>query len=162
MPIGREAGHLGQSLYQLIITGKVEGAPPPVDLADEIKAGNLVRSLIREGKVGAVHDVSDGGLLMAVAEMALAGGIGVQLFPYEGRLPQHAAWFGEDQGRYVLATDPALAEEIIERARLLALPARVVGRVGGEGLSLKDEAVVGLADLRAAHEAWLPCYMGAT
>src|SRR5215470_8880023 len=81
--IGREAGHLGQSLYQLIHTGKNEGAPPGVDLADEIKAGNLVRTLIREGKVGAVHDVSDGGMLLAIAEMALAGGMGVQLFPYE-------------------------------------------------------------------------------
>jgi phosphoribosylformylglycinamidine synthase subunit PurL len=160
--MGREAGHLGQSLYQLIITGKVEGSPPPVDLADEIKAGNLVRSLIREGKVRAVHDVSDGGLLTAVAEMALAGGIGVQLYPYEGRLPQHAAWFGEDQARYVVAADPALAEEIIERSRLLALPARVVGRVGGEGFSLKDEAFLALAELRATHEAWLPRFMGAT
>src|SRR6185503_118055 len=75
--IGREAGHLGQSLYQQAVTGKLEGAPPPVDLADEIKAGNLVRSLIREGKVEAVHDVSDGGLLVAIAEMALAGGLGV-------------------------------------------------------------------------------------
>jgi phosphoribosylformylglycinamidine synthase len=160
--VGREAGHLGQSLYQLIITGKVEGSPPPVDLADEIKAGNLVRSLIREGKVRAVHDVSDGGLLTAIAEMALAGGIGVQLYPYEGRLPPHAAWFGEDQGRYVLAADPTLAEEIIERSRLLALPARVIGRVGGEGLSLKDEAILALAELRATHEAWLPHYMGTT
>ena len=69
-----------------------------------------------------MHDVSDGGLLVAIAEMALAGGIGVQLFPYEGKLPAHAAWFGEDQGRYVLEVDPELAEEIIERARLLALP----------------------------------------
>jgi len=157
--VGREAGHLGQSLYQLIITGKLEGSPPPVDLADEIKAGNLVRSLIREGKVHAVHDVSDGGLLTAVAEMALAGGIGVQLYPYEGRLPPHAAWFGEDQGRYVLAADPALAEEIIERSRLLALPARVIGRVGGEGLCLKDEAFLTLAELQATHEAWLPRFM---
>ena len=71
--IGREDGHLGQSLYQLHATGRNEGAPPPVDLADEIKAGNLVRALIRERKVHAVHDVSDGGLLVAIAEMALAG-----------------------------------------------------------------------------------------
>ena len=161
LAVGREAGHLGQSLYQLIITGKLEGSPPPVDLADEIKAGNLVRSLIREGKVRAVHDVSDGGLLTAVAEMALAGSLGVQLYPYEGRLPQHAAWFGEDQGRYVLAADPELAEEIIERSRLLALPARVVGRVGGEALVLKEEAILPLAELRAAHEDWLPRYMRA-
>ena len=159
--VGREAGHLGQSLYQLIMTGKAEGSPPPVDLADEIKAGNLVRSLIREDKVRAVHDVSDGGLLIAVAEMALAGGLGVQLYPYEGRLPAHGAWFGEDQGRYVLAADPELAEEIIERSRLLALPARVIGRVGGTGISLKEEAVLALADLRATHEDWLPRYMGA-
>jgi phosphoribosylformylglycinamidine synthase len=159
--VGREAGHLGQSLYQLIMTGKAEGSPPPVDLADEIKAGNLVRTLIREDKVRAVHDVSDGGLLIAVAEMALAGGLGVQLYPYEGRLPAHAAWFGEDQGRYVLAADPELAEEIIERSRLLALPARVIGRVGGTGISLREEAVLALSDLRATHEDWLPRYMGA-
>ena len=143
------------------MTGKAEGSPPPVDLADEIKAGNLVRSLIREDKVRAVHDVSDGGLLIAVAEMALAGGLGVQLYPYEGRLPAHGAWFGEDQGRYVLAADPELAEEIIERSRLLALPARVIGRVGGSSISLKEEAVLALADLRATHEDWLPRYMGA-
>ena len=89
-----------------------------------------------------MHDVSDGGLLVAIAEMALAGGIGVQLFPYEGKLPAHAAWFGEDQGRYVLEAAPELAEEIIERARLLALPARVVGRVGGDALALKGEAAL--------------------
>ena len=159
--IGREDGHLGQSIYQLTVTGKVEGAPPPVDLADEIKAGNLVRSLIREDKVLAVHDVSDGGLLVAIAEMALAGAIGVQLFPYEGRLPPHAAWFGEDQGRYVLEAEPELAEEIVERARLLALPARVVGKVGGDAIALKSEAGLALHDLRAAHEAWLPAFMGA-
>jgi len=159
--VGREAGHLGQSLYQLIVTGKLEGSPPPVDLADEIKAGNLVRALIREAKVRAVHDVSDGGLIIAVAEMALAGNLGVQLFPYEGRLPSHAAWFGEDQGRYLLEAEPTLAEEIIERARLLALPARLVGRIGGTGISLMAEATLPLADLRTAHEAWLPGYMAA-
>ena len=157
--IGREAGHLGQSLYQLIVTGKLEGAPPPVDLADEIKAGNLTRSLIREGKVRAVHDVSDGGLLVAIAEMALAGSIGVQLFPYEGKLPAHGAWFGEDQARYVMEAEPGLAEEIIERARLLALPARVVGRVGGDTLTLKSESALALDDLGSAHEGWLPTYM---
>jgi phosphoribosylformylglycinamidine synthase len=158
--IGREAGHLGQSLYQLHATGKNEGAPPPVDLADEIKAGNLVRALIRESKVGAVHDVSDGGLLVAIAEMALAGNMGVQLYPYEGKLPPHAAWYGEDQARYVLEVAPELAEEVAERARLLALPARVVARVGGDALTLKDEAPLPLSDLRAEHEGWMPRYMG--
>ncbi len=158
--IGREEGHLGQSLYQLIIAEKSEGAPPPVELDDEIKAGNLVRSLIREGKVSAVHDCSDGGLIIAVAEMALAGGIGVELYPYEGKLPAHAAWFGEDQGRYVLAAAPKVAEQIAERARLLGLPARIIGKVGGASLTLKGEAALPLDDLRRVHEGWLPGLMG--
>jgi len=163
--IGREQGWLGQSLYQEIVAGKLEGAPPPVDLADELKAGRLVRSLIREERVSAVHDCSDGGLLIAVAEMALAGGeggagMGVELFPYEGRLPAHAIWYGEDQGRYVVAVAPSAAEEVIERARLLALPARIVGRAGGDRLSLKGESFLPLDELRHAYEHWLPEYMG--
>ncbi len=159
--IGRERGHLGQSLYQEIIAGKLEGAPPPIDLADEIKAGRLVRALIREGRVSAVHDTSDGGLLVAIAEMALAGNLGVELFPYEGKLPAHAIWFGEDQGRYVVSVTPMRAEEILDRARLLALPARVIARSGGDALVLKGEDPLTLDDLRAAHEAWLPNYIAA-
>ncbi len=158
--IGREEGHLGQSLYQLLIANKSEGAPPPVDLDDEIKAGNLVRALIREQKVSAVHDCSDGGLIVAVAEMALSGNVGVELYPYEGKLPAHAAWFGEDQGRYVLAAAPKVAEQIAERARLLGLPARIIGKVGGDALTLKGEAALPLADLRRVHEGWLPGVMG--
>ncbi|WP_333794996.1 AIR synthase-related protein, partial [Hyphomicrobium sp.] len=163
--IGGEQGWLGQSLYQQIVCEKLEGAPPPVDLADEIKAGRLVRTLIRESKVSAVHDVSDGGLLVAVAEMALASGemgrgcIGVELFAYEGKLPHHAIWFGEDQGRYVLAADPARAEEIVERARLLALPARIIGRTGGDALVLKGEDPLPLSELAEINERWLPGYM---
>jgi phosphoribosylformylglycinamidine synthase len=158
--IGREDGHLGQSLYQLIFTDTCEGAPPPVTLPDEIKAGNLVRALIREEKVRAVHDCSDGGLMVAVAEMALAGDRGVALFPYEGRLPAHAIWFGEDQGRYVVEVNPAGAEEVIERSKLLGLPARIIGKVSGEMLSLPGEAALSLADLRARHEGWMPGWMG--
>jgi len=157
--IGREQGHLGQSIYQLIETGKNEGAPPPVDLADELKAGNLVRAIIREGKASAVHDISDGGLLVALAEMALAGDKGIELFPYEGRLPTHAIWFGEDQGRYLIACRPSIAEEIAERARLLALAARIVGRIGGDSLTLRGEQPLPLKQLKATHETWLPAYM---
>jgi phosphoribosylformylglycinamidine synthase len=158
--LGREEGHLGQSLYQGIIAGGLGGAPPPVDLTAELKAGNLVRALIREGKVKAVHDVSDGGLLVTIAEMALAGGIGVELFPLDGRLPAHAVWFGEDQGRYVLAVEPSRAEEIAARARLLGLATRIVGRSGGDALVVKGEPALSLEELRQAHEGWLPGYMG--
>jgi phosphoribosylformylglycinamidine synthase len=129
-----------------------------------------VRALIREGRVTAVHDCSDGGLLVAIAEMALAGGehglsrdatgLGVELYPYEGKLPAHAIWFGEDQGRYVVEVAPRRAEEVLERARLLDLPTRIVGRTGGDAITLKGEKALPLSELRDAHEAWLPKLMG--
>ena len=77
--IGGTTGHLGQSLYLREILGREAGAPPTVDLAAERQAGELIRRLILEGRVTAVHDVSDGGLLVAATEMALAGGIGAEL-----------------------------------------------------------------------------------
>ena len=159
--IGPERGHLGQSIYQNHATGKFEGAPPPVDLEAEIKAGRLVRALIRSGIAQAVHDCADGGLLVAIAEMALAGGIGAELYPYEGKLPPHAIWFGEDQGRYVVEVTPAKAEEVLERARLLELPSRIAGRTlvtdasRAPALTLKGETSLPLSDLRAKHEGWM-------
>lgn len=158
--IGAEQGWLGQSLYQQTLAGGLDGAPPPVDLAEEIKAGRLVRNLIRESGIDTVHDCSDGGLLVAIAEMALAGNIGVELFAYEGKLPEHAVWFGEDQGRYIIAASPLDAERIIERAKLLALPARIVGRSGGDAITKPGEDALPLQQLGAAYEGWLPDYMG--
>ena len=157
--LGAEEGHLGQSLYQQIIAGKLEGAPPPVDLAAEKAAGDFVRALIREQTVDAVHDISDGGLLVAIAEMALAGDVGVEIFPYEGKLPAHAIWFGEDQGRYIIEVKPERADGILERARQLGLPGRIVGRIGGDQLQIGSTEALDIAQLRDAHEAWLPNYM---
>ncbi len=156
--LGPEAGHLGQSLYQQIVSGKLAGAPPPVDLAAEKATGDFVRSLITAQTVSAVHDISDGGLLVAIAEMALAGGIGVEAFTYEGTLPAHAVWFGEDQGRYVVSANPDRVAQIIERANSLGIPARQIGRTGGDRLTIGED-VLALDILRTAHETWLPGLM---
>ena len=79
--------------------------------------------------------------------------LGVELFTYEGKLPAHAVWFGEDQGRYVVGSDPARAPRRSWSARrLLALPARIVGRVGGDALGAA-KAKPPLAPRRAARRA---------
>lgn len=157
--IGAEEGHLGQTLYQQIIIGALDGAPPPVDLDDEKAAGNFIRRLIKEQAVQSVHDISDGGLLVAIAEMALAGNLGVELFPYEGALPAHAIWFGEDQARYIVEVTPETADGILERLRDKKLPARIVGRLGGNKLKIGQSEVLALSDLKTAHEGWFPEYM---
>jgi phosphoribosylformylglycinamidine synthase len=158
--IGPEGGHLGQSLYQELASGGYEGAPPPVDLAAERRAGDFVRGLIREGRVSAAHDISDGGLLVAVAEMALAGGLGVALDATPEGRPAHAAWFGEDQGRYLIAAAPDEAARILQEAANAGIPARRVGKAAGDALKLPGEAPLLLSSLRTAHERWLPAFMG--
>jgi phosphoribosylformylglycinamidine synthase subunit PurL len=159
MLLGAEAGHLGQSLYMQIMLDRSEGAPPPVDLDAEKRTGDLVRGLIRSGDVSAVHDVSDGGLLVAIAEMALAGGHGVELDAVPGPVPAHALWFGEDQARYVVAASPDKADAIHKAAAVAKVPVRLLGKVGGDAIMLQGEALLPLASLKAAHEGWLPRFM---
>ncbi len=156
--IGPEGSWLGQSLYLWELFGRAEGAPPPVDLAAERRNGDFVRGLIRAGRVAACHDVSDGGLLVAVAEMAMASGIGVEISA-EGPHP-HAALFGEDQGRYVLAVAEADAEPILAAARAAEVPARRLGASGGDAVGVSGKGAVKLADLTAAHQGWFPAFMG--
>ncbi|MBN8920803.1 MAG: phosphoribosylformylglycinamidine synthase subunit PurL, partial [Rhizobiales bacterium] len=100
--VGDTQGWLGQSVYLRDVCGQEEGAPPPVDLTLERRTGEIVRDLIGERIATAVHDVSDGGLLVALAEMAMASGIGARLYGAPALIPPHAFWFGEDQARYVV------------------------------------------------------------
>ena len=167
--IGDCHGHLGQSLWLREVKGREDGSPPPVDLLNETTAGAAVRQLIEYGKVSAVHDLADGGLLVALAEMALAGGIGAELVDWRAfvgvtggsiavRALGAAAWnFGEDQSRYLVTTSDS---DAIHRACNVSNVARYkIGTVRGDGLRLPDGVSLPLADLRAAHEGTLPALM---
>src|SRR6202012_2737675 len=99
---GDTQGWLGQSVYLRDICGREEGAPPPVDLAAEKRNGDVVRGMIRSGTATAAHDLSDGGLLVALAEMAIASDIGAQLLAAPASIVPHAYWFGEDPARYIV------------------------------------------------------------
>jgi phosphoribosylformylglycinamidine synthase II len=151
--IGDTKGHIGQSLYLREIFGKEEGAPPPVDLAIERKHGEFVRDLIDACLLTSCHDVSDGGLLIAIAEMAMASHIGCNI-TQEGTA---AHWFGEDQGRYVIVTK--MAERVIEKAKAAGIPLAKLGQTGGKDIKITEAGSVAVAVLTQAHEAWMPNYM---
>ena len=162
--LGETRGELGASLYLREVHGREEGAPPPVALAAERRAGTLVRRLIAEGVTRCVHDLSDGGLAVAAAETALASGVGLAVQAPEGS-PAHAALFGEDQGRYLLTVAPDRLDALDEACADEAVAYAVAGRVGGCELLLTDVegaelCAIDLTDLRAAHEGWLPAFMG--
>ncbi|MDB5475691.1 MAG: phosphoribosylformylglycinamidine synthase [Phenylobacterium sp.] len=155
--IGETQGWLGASMYLRECLGREEGAPPPVDLAVERRNGELVRGLIGSGQVETVHDLSDGGLIAAAAEMALASGVGVQLTAPDD-IAAHAWLFGEDQARYLVATRAAGA--LLAVAEAAGVPARVVGEAGGDAIAAPGLFSLPLETLREAHEGWLPGFMG--
>ena len=151
--IGETAGWLGQSLWLREIAGREDGPPPPIDLTAERRNGDFVRGQILSGAVRACHDVSDGGLLIAVAEMALAGNTGVAL----NLTGDHAFWFGEDQGRYVLAVDNAAATLVAATAA--GVPAAIIGTAQGQGLTLPGIDPISLTEARAANDRFFPAWM---
>jgi phosphoribosylformylglycinamidine synthase len=157
--IGETRGWLGQSIYLRDVCGREEGAPPPVDLATEKRNGDFVRILIHENIATAAHDLSDGGLLVALAEMAMAGNVGAALASPPGDLPSHGFWFGEDQARYVATVHAGAVEAIIDRAGIAGVPVRCIGFTGGAALRISGEREILIEALRERFESWLPNYM---
>jgi phosphoribosylformylglycinamidine synthase subunit PurL len=158
--VGRTEGWLGASAYLETLAGREEGAPPPVDLAAEKRNGDFVRGLIEARRVTAVHDCSDGGLAVALAEMAMAGGVGCMAQAVDFALPSHAFWFGEDQARYVVTATAAEADAILAAAAAAGVPAMFLGVTVGDALTLPGHEAIPVAELRNAHEGWLPRFMG--
>lgn len=159
--VGKTEGWLGASAFLDIVHGREEGAPPPVDLLAEKRNGDFVRQAIREEMVTAVHDVSDGGLLVAIAEMAMAGEMGASL-DKPAHIPAHAFWFGEDQARYVIVAAHGEGPELVRRAEAAGVPLLKIGKTGGDRLILPGERQIFVETLRDRHETWLPIYMGAS
>lgn len=168
--VGETRGWLGASLYRRELLGREDGAPPPVDLAAERRTGDMVRAAIADSRVAACHDLSDGGLAVAVAEMILAGpaadvpAVGARLCAGPASLPPHAWLFGEDQGRYLVAT--AETDAVLAAAAAAGVTAARIGETigadapeGAGSLTLLPGVTISAAVLRSAHESWLPAYM---
>jgi phosphoribosylformylglycinamidine synthase len=158
--IGDTKGHLGASLWLREVAGLEAGTPPPVDLAQERQNGDFVRSLIKDGTVSACHDLSGGGLLVALAGMALAGNTGCQVSLPEGLSANPASLFGEDQARYLLTTSDPNA--ILSRAKNANVSSVALGTTGGTTLTVGGLPPISLEAMRDAHEGWLPNYMAAS
>jgi phosphoribosylformylglycinamidine synthase len=177
---GGSEGWLGRSQYLMTVEGQEAGAPPPVDFATERRVGELVLALNQQQLLAACHDISDGGLLVALAEMWLTGAgrdvgtdqpLGIQLNP---DLPASDAgfWFGEDQARYLIAT--LHPDQVLAAAAEAGVPALLLGQTTAVAagaaagdtsgktagkLTLPDGQFIARAALQTAHEAWLPTYM---
>ncbi|WP_169545486.1 phosphoribosylformylglycinamidine synthase subunit PurL [Sneathiella aquimaris] len=156
--VGDTSGDMGQSIYLREIEGREEGAPPRMDLAVEKRNGDFVRQTIHTGLVTACHDLSDGGLAVALSEMALAGKMGATI-DLDMDLPSHAALFAEDQGRYVMTASPENAEKLLENSKNANVPLQIIGTTGHNELNIAGELHISVEDIRQVHSNWLPNLM---
>lgn len=157
--IGETKGHLAQSQYQRYILGKEEGPPPPVDVAIERRHGEFVLTQMANKKITACHDVSDGGLLVALAEMTFPKNIGAQITLLSGIHPIASA-FGEDQARYIITVKTTDADGVLKLAAEQNIPCVKLGVAGGDALLIEGHGAIAIAELKTAHERFLPEYMG--
>jgi phosphoribosylformylglycinamidine synthase len=141
--VGETAGHLGQSALLFEVFNREDGDAPPVDLDAERRNGEFVRD--NRAWINACTDLSDGGLALAAFEMAVAGGVGITLDAGDT-----ATLFGEDQGRYLVATSFDKAEALMVAAGQAGVTLATVGKVGGDEVRLGASAAP-LEDLR---EIW--------
>jgi len=162
LAVGERGGHLGQSLWLRECQGREDGPPPPVDLKAERRTGDFIRTAIQHGWITACHDVSDGGVAVALAEMALAGDMGVmvneeQPFGVAGSL------FGEDQGLYLVTVNDGCLADFMAEAHRADVPVDPLGRTIKSRIIFElpeGDYAVTLSDLRTAHEAFFPALMG--
>lgn len=162
--VGERGGHLGQSIWLREIHGREDGPPPPVDMRAERRTGEFVRACIDKGAISACHDVSDGGMAVALAEMALASGIGAMINEAQP-FGVAGSFFGEDQGLYLVTVPDDHLAEFLADAAAADVPADPIGRTIKDRLIFElDEGdwCVSLADLRSAHEGFFPALMGDT
>ena len=154
--IGETVGWLGCSLYQKQFTGKSTGAPPPVNLNDERKNGDLIRNLIADNCLTSCHDVSDGGIAIAIAEMAIENEIGAKI-DFEPTIPIHSWAFGEDQGRYIVTTNKP--DYVQSQASDVGVKSMVIGVTCSDTLTLPGTRPISIEQLRNCHRSWFPEYM---
>ncbi|OLP43373.1 phosphoribosylformylglycinamidine synthase subunit PurL [Rhizobium oryziradicis] len=157
--IGVDGSHLGSSIYLRDLLGRTDGPAPEVDLHAERRNGDFVRSAIRNGQVTACHDISSGGLAIALSEMVIASGKGMEIDLSESRGLNHALLFGEDQARYVMTVPAELANFLCANAEGSGIPFRRLGKVGGDALAIREVCTIANDELRTAYESWFPEFM---
>ncbi len=156
--VGDCGSHLGQSVYLRDILGKAEGTPPHVDLDKEKKNGCFVRKLIETGMITACHDLSDGGLAIALAEMVIKSHHGISA-KLTGKTPAHAELFGEDQARYLISVNADQYAAVEEQAKAAGVKLTNLGKVTGQDLVVEGYIELSAKQLENAYESWFPDFM---
>ena len=156
--LGDTREELGGSAWSQVVHDHLGGLPPAVDLERERLLGEILVSASRDGMIDAAHDLSDGGLIQAVTESCLRGGLGARLVVPEG-LDAFTFLFSESAGRAIVAVPRSEELRFTDMCGARGLPATRIGVIDGAEIEVQGEFRLPLAELRAAHEATIPALL---
>ncbi|MDA9034795.1 phosphoribosylformylglycinamidine synthase subunit PurL [Hyphomicrobiales bacterium] len=156
--VGKTDGYLGQSIYAKEILNIISGLPPKVNLKNEKKIGDVIRDLININKLDTVHDISDGGFLVALTEMSISGGIGVKIHLDEKDVSPKFL-FGEDQGRYIISVPDELISDILRILESKNIFFQKIGKTSGTKIIINDSEEIEIKSLKKIHEDWFNEYL---
>lgn len=160
--LGDTYAELGGSEVQAVVHGVTEGRPPKLDLAVEKRLLNAVLAAIQNGLVRSAHDLSEGGLAVALAESCISGGLGANVDLTTELRPDYAL-FSESQSRILLSAAPEKAEELAEFIVSHGVPVHQIGWVGGQELSVSVNGTPAVKkpveQLKRVWEDVIPCLM---
>ncbi|WP_411503223.1 phosphoribosylformylglycinamidine synthase subunit PurL [Brevibacillus centrosporus] len=161
--LGETFAELGGSEYQKLATGAISGRPPQIDLAKEAAVQKATLAAIRQGLVKSAHDLSEGGLGVALAESCFGEGFGAKV-SLESELRPDVLLFSESQSRILLSTSEGKAQALLALAAQHGVPAKQIGTTGGDKLVINvngTEAVnASIQEVKAAWKDAIPCLIG--
>ena len=154
--IGKTDGHLSQSIYATELLNINTGLPPKVNLAEEKKNGLTIKSLIESSLVDTSHDVSDGGILIALTEMAIKNNIGFEIETDKSN--SHRFLFGEDQGRYIVS----IKEKNLIKVKKILEENNVIYTIAGvtiDKIIKVNEEKIHIDMIKEIYENWFTRYL---
>ena len=157
--IGKTEGHLAQSVFAREILSEKKGPPPEINLFNEKNNGESVSKIISESLVESCHDVSLGGILIAISKMCIMGKKGAKLNNIKGLTNKFDYFFGEDQGRYIVEVQKENLNKVNKILDENSVHYEEIGEVTEENLTYNDELKISIEVLNDAYTKWLPNYM---
>ena len=157
--VGKTEGHLEQSVFAKEILDEKKGPPPEVNLFNEKNIGLTLLKLVKEGLIESAHDVSLGGILVAISKMCLKGNKGVKFDKIKSLINKFEFYFGEDQGRYIIEISQNNEKKITTILKENSVHFDKIGIITKKDIIINSEPILTVDDLRDCNKTWLKEYM---
>ena len=158
--IGKTTGHLYRSEFFREVVKIKDGHPPEINLFNEKSNGIIIQKLISEKLVKSAHDISSGGMLVALAEMCIFGKIGAKIKVPQDNISTHEYLFGEDQSRYLIEVNEKSKDKTCNILKNNSIFFEIIGKTQKDNLNLDKEFNVNLSELYQLNSFWFKNYFG--